>query len=584
MLNMIYTFVRCFFMTWALERVFHLNTGNIMTAVILLLSYLLVKYTDNLQDMNELKSKRCTGILGALFAFIYVLFVGNDVVSDLSNRLFQLIIIIAVFAGLSILFACSLRFIYSTLKNPGLRKALFDGKEPRIKHIGLLSFGVTLALYLPYFLYQFPGIMTPDSINQYEQAMDMIEYSNHHPWIHTLIIKLFLNIGYIFTKDTVVAASFYTIAQMCFMAFVGAYVILTLKKIGFSEKVLVICMMFYALIPYNAVFAITVWKDVPFAGLTAIFIASLIRLDMDKDDRKARILDLMALCVSGFGFSTFRANAFYAYIVLVPFIILRYRRKMKSVIFCQIGVIIMVLLFKGPVMNAFNVGSTDFIESMAVPLQQLTYVIVNDRPIDDADMKEITNVIDTTYIKELYALGCADNMKELVRAGHEEYLVANKSTFLKIYVKYGFKYFGDYVDAYTAQIHGFLFPDREYMLADTEGVIASDTGITSRPLIAGPIVIKTKEILIKLADIIPIYGLSWSMGTVFWVTLIAVGFLIVTKNYKSILYYIPLFLLMLTLFVATPLAEEYRYSFFLLTCLPLIILTVFIDDNNRSVL
>ncbi len=49
--------------------------------------------------------------------------------------------------------------------------------------------------WLPYFLYQYPGIMTPDSVNQFEQVLGLIPYSNHHPWVHTLLIGLIYHIG-----------------------------------------------------------------------------------------------------------------------------------------------------------------------------------------------------------------------------------------------------------------------------------------------------------------------------------------------------------------------------------------------------
>ena len=112
--------------------------------------------------------------------------------------------------------------------------------------------------------------MTPDSIVQYEQALHITEYSNHHPWIHTLILELFYNIGHLFTNDDTVAASVYTLVQMCFMAYCGAYVTETLSRLKVRKGICLAVTLFYGLVPYNAVFAITVWKDVPFAGIVAL--------------------------------------------------------------------------------------------------------------------------------------------------------------------------------------------------------------------------------------------------------------------------------------------------------------------------
>ena len=76
-----------------------------------------------------------------------------------------------------------------------------------------------------------------------------------------------------------------------------------------------------------------------------------------------------------------------------------------------------VLIIKIPVMNAFAVTQPDLIESLSIPTQQISAVLCNDRYLAPEELELIENVIDLTYIKELYNPYFADNMKELVRAG-----------------------------------------------------------------------------------------------------------------------------------------------------------------------
>lgn len=90
---------------------------------------------------------------------------------------------------------------------------------------------VCLLCWLPYFLYEYPGIMSPDSINQFEQVVSMKPWSNHHPVAHTLCLDFFYHIGRSFTTDINAAISCYTIAQMLlFMAFCIAVLIHTLEQ------------------------------------------------------------------------------------------------------------------------------------------------------------------------------------------------------------------------------------------------------------------------------------------------------------------------------------------------------------------
>ena len=120
--------------------------------------------------------------------------------------------------------------------------------------------------------------MTPDSINQYAQIIGAYELSNHHSVIHTLLIGFFYHIGMQLTGNAYVGLGFYTFFQMCFMAFTAGYVVRTLQKAHIITPVCIVTICFYALMPYHGIFAVTIWKDIPFAGCMTLVIASLLRL------------------------------------------------------------------------------------------------------------------------------------------------------------------------------------------------------------------------------------------------------------------------------------------------------------------
>ena len=231
-------------------------------------------------------------------------------------------------------------------------------------------------------------------------------------------------------------------------------------------------------------------------------------------------------------------------------------------------------------MSAFNVERPDMVESLSVPLQQVASVIVSDGNIDDDSMYEIRKVVDLTYISALYEPTFADNIKELVRAGNQDYLANNKVKFLKIYLKLGIKNPAEYLKAFVMQTYGYFYPDRDYEVADAEGVVSSSLEFTTTPLIGGPVVIKLKEIFNKLGNMIPIYSVLWSMGSVFWILLLGISVLMIRGKKSEVIYYLPYLLLMLTIFLATPVATEFRYAYFLMFSLPLV-LTIFTLGNDR---
>ena len=223
---------------------------------------------------------------------------------------------------------------------------------------------------------------------------------------------------------------------------------------------------------------------------------------------------------------------------------------------------------KYPVMNAFHVTQPDLIESLAIPTQQIAAVLCKDRPLADEQLDLIEQVVDLTYIKELYNPYYADNIKELVRAGNQAYLAAHKKEFLQLWLELLITYPGDFLTAYIHQTYGYWYPDSFYLVAEAEGVSATSLGVSHTPLIRGPIVIKAKEIAIKLGGMLPVYGTLWSMGVICWIFIFCMGNAFVRDEKWKLILYLPSAALLLTVLIATPVATEFRYVYFLVFGLP----------------
>ena len=105
-------------------------------------------------------------------------------------------------------------------------------------------------------------------------------------------------------------------------------------------------------------------------------------------------------------------------------------------------------------------------------------------------------------------------------------------------------------------------------MAEAEGVSATSLGVSHTPLIGGPLVVKGKEIAIKLGSMVPIYGTLWSMGVACWILLFSIGTVTIRREYHKLPCYLPGFLLLLTVLIATPVATEFRYVYFMVFSLP----------------
>lgn len=598
-----------FLTTWALMKAARMEPGNILTFVFFLLVFFFYRHVSRrlnrlnlfLLDQSQIASdvegdtivhakntNRTSLILALIFTALYMLVDYPHYIELLTNTGFRLGIITITYTGFTILFYYLLKFLFSYTCNISRLEEILLTKYQDASyhcpcrsqklsavlsavinfyrdHTALSSFLLCLLCWLPYYLYQYPGIMTPDSINQFEQVLGVIPYNNHHPFAHTMVFALLYKAAFALTGDMVVSVGFYTFAQMCLLSAGMAFFISTLRQQRIRPFVLLLLTAFYALIPYHAVFSVTIWKDIPFAAAVLFFNCLLLRLIL----RGSLLLhERILLLFSGMMICLFRSNGWYAFLVVVPFLLFFFRKQKRQVYPCLLVTLLLCVLIKYPVMNHFQVTQPDLIESLCIPTQQIAAVLCNDRELTGEERGLIESVVDLTYIKELYNPTFADNMKELVRAGDQEYLASHKKEFFKLWVSLGLRYPGDYLDAYIQQTYGYWYPDSFYLVAEAEGVSATELGVSTRHLIGGPLVVKGKELAIKLGSIVPIYGTLWSMGVACWVLLFSMGTVLVRRETRKLLCYLPSVLLLFTVLIATPVATEFRYVYFMVYSMP----------------
>ena len=621
-LTLLLQLFQSFLTTWALMKAARMEPGNILTFVFFLLVFFFYRHVsrrldarhplllqgelieNSAMDISILHTDKVTDhaalTISVIYTLLYMLVDYSYYIELLTSRLYRFIILAVVFTGFVTLFYYLLKFLFSyTCNKMYLYKILrtdwqdppytYTGRCRRLSvcltalvnfyrnHTALCSFLICLFCWLPYFLYQYPGIMTPDSINQFAQILGESPYSNHHPWTHTMLFGFFYHTGYALTGNMVAAVSCYTLFQMCLLSGSIAYFISTLRLYRIRPFILLMITAFYALIPYHAVFSVTIWKDIPFAAAVLFFGCTILRLTyMDK----VRFREMAAFTLSGIMICLFRSNGWYAFVFALPFLLFIYHKRARVFYPALFIILCTAIIVKYPVMNAFHVEQPDFIESVCIPMQQITAVICNDRALSEEQLDLVENVVDLTYIKDLYNPTFADNIKELVRAGNQDYLTSHKKEFLKLWIDLGLRYPGDYLTAYVKQTYGYWYPDSFYLVAEAEGVSATRYGVSHTPLIGGPLVIKGKEIAIKLGSMVPIYGTLWSMGVACWIMIFSIGTVIIRREYHKLTCYLPSTALLLTVLIATPVATEFRYVYFMVFSLPFYLITAMLPDST----
>ncbi|MCR4649617.1 MAG: DUF6020 family protein [Lachnospiraceae bacterium] len=587
MLTAVILSICAFVSMWAVTLTYDLSVRSPLTVLLFAACELLFFYA---QKTDSKKSKWCAPIFAFFFTSSTVLVKFGNVSAEFENSLFKLTAFLIMASGWFVFFFFLLRAIEKVLLSFKESILFSDSSKLPSWALFLISFAFCVVSYIPWFLYSFPGIMDPDSITQMSQVLGITPYSNHHPVAHTLLISLFCRIGGLFSSDINVRVGFYTFFQLVFFALCASYVIYTLHR--FLKLKTVFCFVilaFYSLASFIDVHAILICKDTIFAGFCMLFTCELLRLVYEKplgmfsnkksickkssknNSNAGEVFAVIRFILLGTAFCLFRSNGWYAFIMFSMLFLLIFIKDWKKVLIRLIPVFALVLIIKGPVMNHFEIRQPDIAESLHVPEQQIAAVIANDRYLSEEETALLYDVCDISYAKEFYVPWFADNIKELVRAGHPEVISEHKFTYLFLWAKIGLRYPLDYINAWVGLTENVIFPEGDYDVAIIEGVTDNSLGISQSSIIGGHALLKLREILIKFGSFIPLYGFLWSMGSYTWIFLMSLFVILAQKkDNKRIVILLPAITVILTLLLAIPSAKMFRYAFSYAALLPFV--------------
>lgn len=581
-------FAKSFLSLFAIMRLTGMSTKSPASVILFMVFlYIFSKLHSDRVESRILSGDSLLALILSVFFSVSTLAARYSIIlGSLTSTLFCAIILLFTGAGLFVIYYHLAIWILQA--TPALK---LTGAGYSYAWLPYAAAAFCLVCWIPYFLYEYPAVMTPDSINQYAQIIGAYELSNHHPVIHTALIGFFYKIGLSLTGDVAFGLALYTMAQMLFMAFVAGYVVRTLQKAGAITPVMVITICFYALMPYNGAYVITMWKDIPFAGCMTLFAAALMRFLL-RGNRAASADAVPRLSVSeyvtlvipyilsGILLCLLRTNGWYAFAVSVPFILITYRKSLKTMIPIHLIILVMVLFVKYPVMNIYNIRQADFVESLSIPVQQIARVVANGESLSESQSAFVGQIIDLEMVPTVYQPDVSDNIKNLIRQSGNEYLESHKGDFFRTWLSIGVSHPRTYFDAYVAQTNGYWYPDVNSEVGLADGIYPNEFGLTWQPVIRGNVIIKIKEILFKLPDLIPLYGLLWSMGFMLWLILVLAALSLRSGKTANTLICLPFLLLVLTLCIATPVATEFRYAYSLFYALPVLLMSPFVHGRE----
>ncbi len=573
-----------FLITVTMMHWLHFSSVHILGVIVFALGAgLLTAYDRFLRAKSPERTILKTGAaLGLFFTAATILADRDNLFAGIHSRLFLAAYSLIFLGGFACLYITSVTAILIAASHTSFCEKVQAGNlqvaqgassgDLLERHPGLITFLLCMLIWGVWFLSEYPGVMTVDSLEQYGQIIGARPFSDHHPYIHTLLIGAWYRLGLFVTGSPVHAIAFYTVFQMTACAAITGFLMMTLTRLGLKRGLRYAVLLFFACYPVNGAYSVTMWKDILFSYVTLLFVTLLVRLVHAGEDGKERIerSDAVLFVITGVLFSLLRSNGLIAYVVTVPFLIVFLKGMRRQQILLHAIVLAVVLIIKIPVAGAVLEARAEFVESLSIPVQTVARVYADGEPVSD-EMDRIWNrIMDTGRIPETYEPHCADHMKNLIRLGDAKELEDNKAAYLKAWIAFGLQHPLSYMRGYIDTTRGYWYPDVPNLtIGFDESIAPNDCGLSGAPVLKGTLWLKIRELLLKLPQQIPLYGLPESCGAITWALLLLFGIALVKRGKAAAACFVPCFAILLTLLLATPVTNEYRYAYPVLLSLPM---------------
>lgn len=544
-----------------------------LTLVFCAFLYVILQKCDKIDDK---RLKICAFIISCIFATIQIVGYSLNTYLDLSNiisskiALFKNMIkwtgyVIIFYSFVVILFNYITKVSTKIKDKEYISRSFFTNNKKSF----FICMVIIFLAWLPYLLRYFPGIATADSMSQVLQALDIIKLNNHHPIAHTGLIWIGISIGKLLGNYNV-GIAIYSIVQMLIMAAIFSFAIYYMAKKNVPIIFRGISLMFFALYPVNALYSITMWKDIIFSGSVLLVVISITEIITNKEEFFSKKLNLVFFTLEIILMIVFRNNGIYVAIFTIPFLALIAKKYFKHLLIIFCAVLAVYVVFKGPIFSIFNIKDASVREALSIPLQQFARIASNREDITQEEKDAIYNFLPIENYKELYIPTLSDPIKAEL---NEEYFKENKIEFIGLWVKLVVKYPIDAIESFLCNSYGYWYPEaqnwvvsRKIYKGSVEGGTEIPIDVYQTPIIQGKLV-SVVDSFIERRNI-PIVSLLFSIGFVFWIILAFIAYIIYKKDYKMLVAYIPILVLWLTC-IASPVYCEYRYIYSMFITLPI---------------
>ncbi|GAA5101579.1 DUF6020 family protein [Wohlfahrtiimonas larvae] len=307
----------------------------------------------------------------------------------------------------------------------------------------VILWGLLTIVWLSYFYAFYPGILNNDSYYQFAQAHALAPLGSHHPIFHTALIWLNIqissNIAVYFGITIIIASSL-----VC-------YILYKFMKWGMPRIYIIVIILFYALYPINGLYLMTLWKDIPYSISLLWFSLVIYKIYRSQSEYLLSINNIITLMIVTLLVLNLRSNGIFVGIgTFIVLIILssKYKLRLFIISMCIFGLHFSTHFY---IKKKYHVLDTNFVEALAIPLQQVAGVYNGPRNIKNESVDTYFNVLLPSNNWKHYCPINVDFIKFNRHFNYQYLEEGGKFKFFKNWYRLWNEYPWEYIRAYFKQ-------------------------------------------------------------------------------------------------------------------------------------
>lgn len=529
---------------------------------------------------SENRSLLIAGIFSFLFSAAVLFGARLDSVENVDIKDVTLWLLLAT---LSVLFTGMVRLLWRLIDSLGKRERRAGRKlfqtitsvtEMAGGYADVLSFLFLLLCWLPVFFAVYPGFFVYDAQDEYIQVATRA-FSTHHPLVHVLLLGGMICGVHKLTGSYNLGIACYMVFQMVLAAGVFTFLFSYLRKKEVPRVLRMIGTVWLGLFPTVVMFTLCSAKDALFTLALLLLLVCLLEMGTGETFFEQKGWQVLFVA-SGMGMMLLRNNGFYAFLVMIPFLLILQKKGRGRLLLLAVCAVAGCMLVNGGLKAALHADDSEYQELLTVPIQQLarTYQYAPE-VFSGADLETLHEVLSEEALS-LYTPRLSDPVK--YRFDNEAF-ARDKGKYAGLWLRVGMKKPLIYLNAWWMTSYGFWYPDTVINVYGGNTVFTFTYKDNSYfgyevelPGVRESKIPWLDEVYRKLSlevwkEKIPVVSWLFSPGAMFWIYAFLFAWLLNNRRYELLYPFLPIFLIWLTVLLGPTYLP--RYVLFFWYALPL---------------